>query len=128
MVFNILIVDDDPHVHKLLSKMLPRERYSIRSALSAPEAIEALLEEAPHLVMLDIMMPEMSGLEVLDRVRKEKSLADTLILVLSAKDAQSDRLEGLEHGADEYVSKPFHVQHLIRKIEHMLAKRYSPTT
>lgn len=120
---SILIVDDDPRVHTLLTKMLPRNLYSIRSALSSERALEALNQEAFDLVILDVMMPKMSGMELLEIIRKDKKLRETLILILSAKDGQSDRIEGLTHGADDYVAKPFHVHHLVRKIEHMLTKR-----
>jgi len=120
--YKLLIIDDDPHVHTLLGKMLTREKYSLRSALSAESALAALNQEEPDLVILDIMMPKTSGMEILEIIRKDPRLKKTLILVVSAKDAQSDRIEGLTHGADDYVAKPFHVQHLLRKIEHMLSK------
>lgn len=120
--YEILIVDDDPQVHKLIGKMLSRERYSVQSAYSADEAIHALERIRPDLIVLDVMMPAVSGIEVLNHVRGNPNLSNILILILSAKDAQDDRLVGLSHGADDYVAKPFHMKHLIRKIEHMLTK------
>ena len=121
--FEILIVDDDPQVHKLLGMMLPQEKYSVQSAFAADEAINAIERALPDLIVLDMMMPKVSGMEVLSFVRKHPTFKETLILILSAKDAQDDRLSGLSHGADDYVAKPFHMKHLVRKIEHMLAKR-----
>lgn len=121
--FDILIVDDDPQVHKLISKMLPIETYTVRSTYSADEALSLIKQERPDLVILDIMMPKVSGIEVCNLLKGDPSTSDIMILILSAKDGQSDRIEGLAHGADEYIAKPFHMRHLIRKIEHMLAKK-----
>jgi DNA-binding response OmpR family regulator len=121
--FDILIVDDDPQVHKLISKMLPVEEYSVRSAYSASEAMDGVASARPDLIILDIMMPKISGIEVCNRIKANPETRDIRILILSAKDAQEDRIEGLAHGADDYIAKPFHMKHLIRKIEHMLARR-----
>jgi DNA-binding response OmpR family regulator len=117
---DILIVDDDPQIHKLISKMLPLEAYTERSAYSATEAMESIFKERPDLIVLDIMMPKISGMEVCNKIKGDATTRDIKILILSAKDTQEDRLDGLTSGADDYISKPFHMQHLIRKIEHML--------
>lgn len=121
--YEILIVDDDPQIHKLLGKMLPQNYFSVQSAFSANEGINALGRSKPDLIVLDLMMPKVSGIEVLNFVRGRADIKDTLILILSAKDGQDDRLTGLQHGADDYVSKPFHMRHLVRKIEHMITKK-----
>ncbi len=123
---DILIVDDDPQIHKLISKMLSIDSYTVRSAYSAGEAIESINNARPDLVILDIMMPKVSGIEVCNKIRENPDNRNIMVLILSAKDDQSDRLEGLKHGADEYIAKPFHMRHLIRKIEHMLAKSQIP--
>lgn len=120
--YDILIVDDDAQVHKLISKMLPLESYTVRSAYSADEALKGIGAKKPDLVILDIMMPKVSGIEVCNKIKEDPLTRDIFVLILSAKDAQADRIEGLTHGADEYISKPFHMQHLVRKIEHMLLK------
>lgn len=119
----ILIVDDDPQIHKLLGKMLPAVKFSVQSAFCADEALNAISRSKPDLVVLDLMMPKVSGIEVLHSIRNNPDMKDTLILILSAKDAQDDRITGLTHGADEYVAKPFHMKHLVRKIEHMISKK-----
>lgn len=118
--FDVLIVDDDPQIHKLIAKMLPLEAYTVRNAYSANDALENIKNSKPDLVILDIMMPKVSGIEVCNKLKSDPSTSDIMILILSAKDTQEDRIEGLTHGADEYISKPFHMRHLIRKIEHML--------
>ncbi|MBI4237746.1 MAG: response regulator [Deltaproteobacteria bacterium] len=120
MTWQILIVDDDPQLHKLLGKMLPEPQYRLASAFSAAEAYDQIAREPPHLVILDIMMPKVSGIEVCNYIKGNPALQQIRILILSAKDTQMDRIDGLTHGADDYVAKPFHVRHLVRKIEHML--------
>lgn len=119
----ILIVDDEPEVHAVLGKMLVREGYAIQSAYNAEEAFEKIKARKPDLIILDIMMPRISGIEVCNRLKDDPATKDIMILIVSAKDAQADRIEGLKHGADDYVSKPFHLRSLVRKIEHMLTKR-----
>lgn len=120
--FHILIVDDDPQIHKLLARMLPSPKYQVSSVFTAADAYTVLEKKRPDLIVLDIMMPKVSGIEVCNFVKGNDHLKDILILILSAKDTQVDRIEGLTHGADDYVSKPFHMRHLVRKIEHMLSK------
>ena len=119
----ILIVDDEPEVHTVLGKMLIKEGYSIQSAYDAEEAFGKIKTQKPDLIILDIMMPRVSGIEVCNRLKGDPATKDILILIVSARDAQADRIEGLTHGADDYVSKPFHLRSLVRKIEHMLQKR-----
>lgn len=120
--YEILIVDDDPQIHKLLGKMLPQEKYRVASAFSADEAMNVIEKIRPDLVVLDVMMPKVSGIEVLHNIREHPEHKNTLILILSAKDEQDDRIAGLSHGANDYVTKPFHMKHLVRKIEHMIQK------
>lgn len=119
----ILIVDDEVEVHTVLGKMLAKEGYSIQSAYSAEEAFKKIEATRPDLIILDIMMPKVSGIEVCNKLKADPVTKDILILIVSARDAQADRIEGLTHGADDYVSKPFHLRSLVRKIEHMLVKK-----
>ena len=120
---SILIVDDEPQIHTVLGKLLTREGYEIASAYSAEEAYRQIQTKKPDLILLDIMMPKVSGIEVCNTLKGDPKTKDILILILSAKDAQADRIEGLTHGADDYVSKPFHLRSLVRKIQHMLQKK-----
>ena len=119
----ILIVDDEPEIHAVLGKMLVREGYEIQSANSAEESYEKVESFKPELVILDIMMPKVSGIDVCNKLKGDPTTKDIMILIVSARDAQEDRIEGLAHGADDYVSKPFHLRSLVRKIEHMLQKK-----
>src|SRR3990167_3689648 len=95
----ILIVDDDPQVHKMLAAVLAPRHYSLESAEDGAKAWDKIQEEKPDLIVLDIMMPEMSGIELCQKVRSNPMLTGTLILMLSAKDTQNDRLKGLQYGA-----------------------------
>lgn len=127
MAAKILIVDDEPQIHTVLGKLLTKEGYEIFSAYNAAEAFQKVGEVRPDLVILDIMMPKVSGLEILNKIKGDPETKEILVLLLSAKDAQSDRLEGFTHGADDYVSKPFHLRSLVRKIQHMLTKSATST-
>ncbi|MBT3182586.1 MAG: response regulator [Deltaproteobacteria bacterium] len=121
--YRILVVDDEPEIHAVLAKLLSKEGYDVDSAYNADEAFDSISREKPDLMILDIMMPQVSGIEVCNRIKGDKSTSDILVLIVSARDAQEDRIEGLSHGADDYVSKPFHLRSLVRKIEHMLDKK-----
>jgi len=122
-VARILVVDDEPEVHAVLGRMLAHAGYSVDAAYNAEEAYKAIEKHKPDVVLLDIMMPSVSGIEVCNKLRADEGNKDIIILIVSARDAQSDRIEGLSHGADDYISKPFHLKSLMRKIEHMLDKR-----
>lgn len=119
----ILIVDDEPQIHTVLGKLLSREGYRVASAFNADEAFQKISAEKPDLIILDVMMPKVSGIEICNRLKGNPETKDILVLILSARDQQADRLEGLTHGADDYVSKPFHLRSLVRKIQHMLSKK-----
>jgi len=123
--FKILVVDDEPEIHTVLGKLLSREGYTLESAYSADEALKSVALDKPHLIILDIMMPKVSGIEVCNKLKSDPATKDILILVVSARDTQQDRITGLTHGADDYVSKPFHLRSLVRKIEHMLEKKFT---
>ncbi len=121
--YTILIIDDEQDVHTVLGKMLNKEGYIVQSAFSASQAQEMISQAKPDLILLDIMMPKTSGIELLNDLRTNLDTKDLLIIIISAKDEQTDRLEGLTHGADDYISKPFHLRSLVRKIEHVLQKK-----
>ena len=105
MKAHILVVDDDPRITDLLRRILAYEGYSVAIAASGTAALMRTLEHAPDLIILDIMLPGIDGLEVARRLR---AAGDTVpILMLTARDAISDRVTGLETGADDYLVKPF---------------------
>jgi len=124
----ILIVDDDPTIHKLITKrFLQNENsqpaYTIESVLEATHALEEVKKIRPDIVILDLMMPKVSGIEICQAIKSDPEIKNTLVLILSAKESQDDRIRGLKIGADDYISKPFHLASLVRKIEYMLSKK-----
>lgn len=118
----ILIVDDDPQIRKILERMLTGELYELSQAADGEIAFRMVQADPPDLVILDIMMPGMSGIEVCRKIREQDPAKHIHVLMLSAKDSQSDRRRALEYGADDYVTKPFHIASLARKIQYMLEK------
>ena len=120
MKAHILIVDDDPHITDLLRRVLAYEGYSVASAASGGEALNRSLERPPDLVVLDIMLPGLDGLEVAQRLR---AAGDNVpILMLTARDTVADRVKGLETGADDYLVKPFAPEELVARVKALLRR------
>ena len=119
----ILFVDDDPNIHKLLSKIAEKFNMRLIEAFNGHEALTLLKEHAVDLVLLDIMMPQMDGRDVCRLIKGDEKTKNIPVIIFSAKDHQSDRLLGLKLGADDYITKPFHLEVLMRKVEHLLESR-----
>lgn len=119
----ILVVDDEPDLVKLLLFNLEKEGYTVQTASSGPEAIAAALDLLPDLIILDVMLPEMDGLEVCRRLRSIEQTAVVPILMLSARREELDKVLGLELGADDYVVKPFSVRELVARVRAMLRRQ-----
>jgi DNA-binding response OmpR family regulator len=117
----VLVVDDDPAVTSLLKRGLSYEAFTVDTAASGREALALARERPPDAVVLDVMMPEMSGLEVLRRLRSVDSSLP--ILMLTAKDAPADQVQGLEQGADDYLLKPFTFEVLVAHLRALLRRR-----
>ncbi len=118
----VLVVEDDEDISRLISYHLEKEGYAVLSAGSGPEALEYAFEYYPDLVILDIMLPEMDGLEVCRRLRSSEKTASTPILMLSARKEELDKVLGLELGADDYMIKPFSVRELMARLKAMLRR------
>ncbi len=118
----ILVVEDEEDIARLISYHLEKEGYSVLIAGSGPEALDYACEHQPDLVILDIMLPEMDGLEVCRRLRSREKTASTPILILSARKEELDRVLGLELGADDYMIKPFSVRELVARVKAMLRR------
>ena len=120
----ILIVDDEAHIRMLIEQTLEEledEGVSFLTAANGEEALEAIVNEKPRLVFLDVMMPKMNGIEVCRRVKKELGLNDVYIVLLTAKGQEMDRQKGQEVGADLYMTKPFNPETLLEKAREVLA-------
>lgn len=109
----VLIADDDPEIVKLIAESLEDEGYEVFKVYNGREAVKAIEEKEFSLLILDIMMPEMDGLEVCRKIRNSLSAP---IILLSAKGREIDKVVGLEVGADDYVTKPFSVNELIARV------------
>ena len=103
----ILIVDDEPAGREVLEGLLSTEPYQLTFAGTGSEALAALDNEPPDLVLLDVMMPELDGFEVCRRIRRQDRLRELPIILVTALDDRASRLTGLDAGADDFVSKPF---------------------
>jgi len=120
MKAHILIVDDDSRITDLLRRILAYEGYSVAIAASGSEALNRSLERPPDLVVLDIMMPGLDGLEVAQRLREAGD--NVPILMLTARDTVADRVKGLETGADDYLVKPFAPEELVARVKALLRR------
>jgi DNA-binding response OmpR family regulator len=119
----ILVVDDDPNAVEILTRMLGREGYASLSASSGPAGLEALRTEAVDVILLDVMMPEMDGLEVCERLRQDEKLRRIPIILLTAKDDMETRSRGMALGVSEYLTKPINRRELFTRIDAQLHAR-----
>jgi two-component system, OmpR family, response regulator MprA len=118
---HVLVVDDDPEIRDSLRRGLSVEGYTVSLAGDGTEALSVARDRAPDLVVLDVMLPELDGLEVCRRFRMaEESLP---IVLLTARDAVPDRVAGLESGADDYLVKPFAIEELLARLRVQLRRR-----
>lgn len=115
----ILMVEDDPAVLASVRRRLDFEGYEVVAAQDGPEGLRRFQEAAPDLVLLDVMLPGMDGLQVAERLREQ---SDVPILMLTAKDGVRDRVAGFERGADDYLVKPFAIEELLARIRALLRR------
>ena len=118
----VLVVEDEPDIAALIAYQLTREGFRVETAGNGPEALDAVGREIPDLVVLDRMLPGLSGDEVLGRLKSEPATANVPVLVLTAKREQEDRIEGLELGADDYLTKPFSPRELVLRARAILRR------
>ncbi|MDR1710381.1 MAG: response regulator transcription factor [Propionibacteriaceae bacterium] len=121
----VLTVDDEPSITELLSMALRYEGWQVTTAASGAAAVKAARETRPDAIVLDIMLPDFDGLEVMRRVRAETP--DVPVIFLTAKDAVDDRIAGLTAGGDDYVTKPFSLEELVARLRSLL-RRSGATT
>jgi len=119
-VRSILVVDDEPSVRDALERALKAQHYAVTTAVDGSLALDVIANERPDLVLLDVLMPVMDGFEACRRLRE---LGDrTPVLMLTARDAVGDRVEGLDAGADDYVVKPFALEELLARCRALLRR------
>ena len=127
-VATILVVEDEPAIQELITLNLEQSGYSPLRANDAEQAIELVRDELPDLVLLDWMLPGMSGIEFARRLRADRRTQDVPIIMLTARAEEHDKLSGLETGADDYITKPFSPRELNARIRALLRRRAPQTT
>lgn len=121
--YSVLLVDDEPDVLEFLGYNLMKEGYRVTTCSNGKEAIESALQIKPHLIILDVMMPEMDGMEVCREIRRSQQLANTIIVFLTARGEDYSQIAGFDAGADDYVTKPVKPRVLISRVKALL-RRY----
>jgi two-component system OmpR family response regulator len=118
----ILIVDDEREIRELLRYNLEKQGYRVLLAKDGEEGLERIFATHPDLVLLDLLLPGLNGLEVLREVRSEPSTRDTPVLLLTARGAEMDKLLGFERGADDYITKPFSPREVLARVDAVLRR------
>lgn len=120
MIPNVLIVDDDPNIVLSLKFLIAQQGYEVRTAGSGEEALQALSQRMPDLILLDIMMPKPDGYEICQIIRAAPEWKDIPVIMLTAKGSDVERQKGYAVGADDYITKPFATHELVTKVREML--------
>ncbi|MGH8626237.1 MAG: response regulator, partial [Gammaproteobacteria bacterium] len=118
----ILVVDDEPAIRQMLGFALSNEGYKCEEAANTEEAQAILTQQLPELILLDWMLPGISGVDFARRLKRNPSTREVPIILLTAKGEEADRIKGLEVGADDYVTKPFSTKELIARIRAVLRR------
>lgn len=120
-MFNVLVCDDDKEIVEAISVYLKNENYNVIKAFNGEEALKAIEENEIHLILLDVMMPKLDGLNATIKIRQNSNIP---IIILSAKSEDTDKILGLNFGADDYVTKPFNPLELIARVKSQM-RRYT---
>jgi len=126
MTHRILVVDDAPDITALVAYHLARSGYRVSTAGNGQDALKAAREERPDIVVLDLMLPGVSGYEVLRELRQRRETADVGVILLTARREEADRVKGLTLGADDYLTKPFSPQELTLRVAALLRRLAAP--
>ena len=118
----ILVVEDEPDIRKLVQYNLTQERFNVLEAEDGEQALKLLQRERPNLVILDLMLPGLSGMELCKLLRQRSDTAKLPILMLTAKAGEADRIVGLEMGADDYLAKPFSPREMVARVRAILRR------
>ena len=118
----ILLVDDEPDILEIVGYNLSNEGYQVMTAENGLEAVKIAKKELPHLIILDVMMPEMDGIEACEIIRKNPDLKDTIITFLTARGEDYSQVAGFDAGADDYITKPIKPKVLVSKVKALLRR------
>ena len=122
----ILLVDDEPDILEVVSYNLQKEGYKVITADNGKEGLEKAKKHQPQLIILDVMMPEMDGIETCERIRKEASINHCIITFLTARGEDYSQVAGLDAGADDYITKPIRPKLLVSKVKALLRRLENP--
>ncbi len=120
--YKILLVDDEPDILEFLSYNIKKEGFQVKTASNGVEGIEVAKKFRPQLIILDVMMPEMDGIETCDKLREMPEFSDVLITFLTARSEDYSQIAGFDAGADDYISKPIKPKVLISRLKAMLKR------
>lgn len=118
----ILIVDDEEHIVELIKFNLENVDYQVITSYDGESAIDLVKKESPDLVILDLMLPGMNGIDVCREIKEDKETSNTAIIMLTARSSETDKITGLEIGADDYITKPFSIKELIARVKAVLRR------
>lgn len=119
----ILVIDDEEHILELLKFNLELSGFDVSVSPEANQAIELIDKEKPDLLLLDWMLPKISGIDILRKIRQDENIYDLPVIMLTAKNMEDDKIQGLNIGADDYITKPFSIKELMARINTIL-RRY----
>ena len=122
--YRILIVDDDSDILEFLSYNFEKNNFKVKTVNKSTEATETAKNFKPHLILLDVMMPEINGIELCEQLRNNEETADTLIIILTARGEDYSQIAGLESGADDYIVKPINYKVLISRVNALLRRKF----
>ena len=122
---SVLVVDDEPNIVLSLEFLMKQAGFEVRVARDGEQALKALAERAPDLILLDLMTPGIDGYEVCQKVRGNPATRGVKIIMLTAKSREVEREKGLALGADEYITKPFSTRELVDRVKRLLAETAS---
>jgi len=126
MAHRILIADDESNIVLALEFLMKKEGYEVQTVSDGEHALRAIEKSRPDLILLDIMMPNLDGYEVCQRIRSDPSMKDIVIIMLTAKGREVEREKGLALGADFYITKPFSTREVVQKVREVLAGHPGP--
>ncbi len=122
MTKKIVLAEDEPQIARLIEFKLNKEGYSVIWKENGEEALKAIKEDKPDLILLDIMMPVMGGYEVLRRLKEDEKLKSVPVIMLTARAQEKDVVKGIGMGAEDYITKPFHPAELLARVKRILGK------
>ena len=118
----VLIVDDEEHIRELIKFNLKKEGYDTEVAVNGPEALKIIRDNKFDLILLELMLPEIDGLEVCKEIRRNEETSDIPVMMITAKGEEFDKVLGLELGADDYITKPFSIRELMARVKALLRR------